>query len=92
MQPSTRVWQNFLVSIVGIVNDPGCRLSHGRPPMWIQLQDHPASVLKHMALIDRNEAGISTVHVPTYTVADSESALPPPLWVTDRRHHGTPDK
>ena len=48
-------------------------LSHGRLPMWIR-QDHPATVLKHMALTDRNEAGISIVHVPPYTVADFEGA------------------
>jgi len=65
-------------------------LSHGRPPMWIWLQDHPATVLKHMALIDRNEAGISIVHVLPYTVADLEGAKPaparPPLGVGPTSH------
>jgi len=42
-----------------------------------------------MALIDRNEAGISIVHVLPYTVADLEGAKPAParpLWASDRRH------
>ena len=58
--------------------------------MWIRLQDHPATALKHMALIDRNEAGISIVHIPPYTVADLEgdragSRTPPP-WASNRRN------
>ena len=67
----------FLVSVVRIVNDPGCLqsrlLSHGRPPMWIRLQDHPATVLKHMALTDRNEAGVSVIYVLPYTVVTSHA-------------------
>jgi len=56
-------------------------LSHSRPPMWIRLQDHPATVLKHMAIINRNEADFSIVHVLLYTMADLEgvSRLLPPL-------------
>jgi len=47
-----------------------------------------------MAFTDRNEAHISIVHVLPYTVADLEGAepAPSPLWVTDRRRDGTPDK
>jgi len=67
---------DFLISLVRIVS--GRRrsrlLSHGRTPMWIRLQDHPAMVLMHMALINRNEARISIVHVPPYIVADLEGA------------------
>ena len=63
-------------------------LSHSRPPMWIRLQDHPATVLKHMAIINRNEADFSIVHVLLYTMADLEgvSRLLPPLGIRLRSH------
>jgi len=57
--------------------------------MWIRLQDHPATVLKHMAIINRNEADFSIVHVLLYTMADLEGVsrlLPPPFGIRLRSH------